>query len=166
MRRLTTSRRVAGLIAVLVLATGIAAASAQTQNRKERANTLELTYTKWFAPGFPNMVGVVGGDIAGQFGGAVLEARPGASGRFTRLKAIYIVVAPDPSRSLTIRVKGAQDNQSGTAELNGRVVDGWRTGARVHAQYKVISCTQSPDQTCFQGTISIKQRHDDEDDDD
>jgi hypothetical protein len=163
MRRLKTSRRFAGLIAVLVLATGITAASGQTRNRMAHEKTagVELTYTKWFAPGFPNMVGVVGGDIVGQFGGAVLKATPDDTGQFIRLTAIYIVVAPDPSRSLTIHVEGAQDNQSGTAVLNGRVVDGWLTGARVHAQYKVISCTQSPDHTCFQGTISIKQRSED-----
>jgi hypothetical protein len=84
------------------------------------------------------------------------------------LRAIYIVVAPDPSRSLTIRVEGAQDNESGTAVLDGRVVDGRLTGARAPAEYKVISCTQSSDQTCFQGTISIKQRseHDDDEEDD
>ena len=78
MRRLETSKRFAGLIAVLVLATGITAASAQTENRKghdERAG-LELTYTKWFAPGVPNMVGVVGGDIVGKFGGASSMPRP------------------------------------------------------------------------------------------
>ena len=92
---------------------------------------------------------------------AVLKATPDATGRFIRLTAIYIVVAPDPSRSLTIHVDGAQDNQSGTAVLDGRVVDGWLTGARVHAQYDVISCTQSPDHTCFQGTIDIKQRSED-----
>ena len=160
MRRLRISKRFAGLIAVLVLATGITAASAQTQNRMahDKAASIELTYTKWFAPGFPNMVGVVGGDIVGQFGGAVLEATPDPTGRFIRLTAIYIVVAPDPSRSLTIRVEGAQDNQSGTAVLDGRVVDGWLTGARVHAEYRVISCTQSSDHTCFQGTISVKRR--------
>lgn len=170
MRRLKTSRRFAGLIAVLVLATGITTASAQTENRRghgERAG-LELTYTKWFAPGFPHMVGVVGGDIVGQFGGAVLKATP--DGRFIKLTAIYIVIAPDPSRSLTIRVKGAQDTQLGTAVLNGRVVDGPLTGARAHAEFKVIDCEQS-DGPCFQGTISIKQRskhddHDEEDDDD
>ena len=74
------------------------------------------------------------------------------------LTAVYIVVAPDPSRSLTIHVEGVQDNQSGTAVLDGRVVDGSLAGAHAHAEYKVISCTQSPDQTCFQGTISIKRR--------
>ena len=132
----------------------------------ERAG-LELTYTKWFAPGFPNMVGVVGGDIVGQFGGAVLKATPDATGRFVRLRAIYIVVATDPSRSLTIRVKGAQDLQSGTAVLKGRVVDGPLTGARARAEFKVIDCEQS-DGPCFQGTISIKQRskHDDDEEDD
>jgi hypothetical protein len=167
MRRLETSRRFAGLIAVLVLAAGITAASAQPENGRghgKRAG-LELTYTKWFAPSFPHMVGVVGGDIVGQFGGAVLEATPDASGRFIRLKAIYIVVAPDPSRSLTIRVTGAQGIQSGTAELNGRVVDGPLTGARARAEFKVIDCEQS-DGPCFQGTISIKQRSDDEEHDD
>jgi hypothetical protein len=158
MRRLKRSRRFAGLIAVLVLAVGVATASAQTQTGKgqdEHAG-LELTYTKWFAPSFPNMVGVVGGDIDGQFGGAVLKAVPDATFRFIRLTAIYIVVAPDSSRSLTIHVDGVQDNQSGTAVLDGRVVDGPLKGARAHAEYAVISCTQSPDGTCFQGTISVK----------
>jgi hypothetical protein len=166
MPRLKTSRHFAGLIAVVVVATGITAASAQTQNPSghgKRAG-LELSYTKWFAPGFPNMVGVVGGDIVGQFGGAVLKATPDATGRFIRLRAIYIVVAPDPSHSLTIRVEGAEDTQSGTALLNGRVVDGWLKGARAHAEYEVISCEQSPDQTCFQGTIRIKRPSEDSDD--
>jgi hypothetical protein len=68
---------------------------------------------------------------------------------------VYIVVAPDPSRSLTIHVEGVQENQSGTAVLDGRVVDGQLTGD-AHTPNKVISCTQLPGGTCFQGTISIK----------
>jgi hypothetical protein len=161
MRRLKTSTRFAGLIAVLMLATGITAASAQTQDRREHGKRggLELTFTKWFDPGFPHMVGVVGGDIDGQFGGAVLQATSDG-----RLKAIYIVVAPDPSRSLTIRLNGASD-QSGTAVLEGRVVDGRLTGARARVEFKLIDCEQS-DGPCFQGTISIKQRDGDEGDDD
>jgi len=69
---------------------------------------------------------------------------------------VYIVVAPDLSRSLTIHLEGVQDNQSGTAMLDGPVVDGQLTGARAHPEYKVISSTQSSGGTCFQGTISIK----------
>jgi hypothetical protein len=169
MCRLETSRRFAGLIAVVVLAAGITAASAQTQNRSAESKRagLELTYKKWFAPGFPHMVGVVGGDIVGQFGGAVLEATPDATGHFVRLTAIYIVRAPDPSRSLTIRVEGAQDTQTNTAVLDGRVLDGSLKGARAHAEFEVLSsCAESPSGPCFEGTISIKQRDDDEDDDD
>ena len=166
MRRLKTSRRFAGLIAVVVLAAGITTASAQTQNRSghgKRAG-LELTYTKWFAPGFPHMVGVVGGDIVGQFGGAVLNNPMPDDAGLTQLTAIYIVRATDASRSLTIRVEGF--SQSGTAVLKGRVVDGWLKGARARAEFKVLSsCTQSPNGPCFQGTISIKQRDDEEDDD-
>jgi hypothetical protein len=156
MRRHEILKRLAGLIAVFMLAAGITAISAQTQNRSghgERAG-LELTFTKWFAPDFPYMVGVVGGDIDAKFGGAVLQATPDG-----RLKAIYIVVAPDPSRSLTIRLNGASD-QSGTAVLEGRVVDGRLTGARARVEFEKIDCPESPG-PCFEGTISIKKGDDD-----
>jgi hypothetical protein len=125
---------------------------------------LELTYTKWFEPGFPHMVGVVGGDIVGPFGGAVLNnPMADATGRMP-LSAIYIVRAADASRSLTIRVDGALDTKTGTAVLNGRVVDGSLKGARACAEFKVITCGDPP-RECFQGTIRIKQRGGDEDDD-
>jgi hypothetical protein len=147
-----------GLIAVLVVAASIAAASAHTQNRDvhygEPVN-VELTYTKWFAPGFPNMVGVVGGDLVGRFGGAVLERTPDATGHFVHLTAIYIVIAADPEQSFTARVEGIQDNQTATANLDGRVIDGALDRAHVHAQYKVVTCTEAPSGKCFQGTISV-----------
>jgi hypothetical protein len=170
MRRLEMSRRFAGGIAVLVLAAGITAASAQTHNRSvdgKRAG-LELTYTKWFAPGFPNMAGVVGGDIVGPFGGVVLNnPAPDDSGR-VQLTAIYIVRAADASRSLTMRVEGAHDTNTNMAVLNGRVVDGLLKGARARAEFKMIGCDEVPSDVqaptsgdCFQGTISIKKRDDD-----
>jgi len=161
MHRFTTSMRVAGLFAALALVAGATTASARTHNqsRHETEPGLLLTYAKWFAPGFPNMVGTVGGDIDGQFGGAVLRAMPDPTGRFIHLSAIYIVVAPDPSQSLTMRVDGVQDNQSGTAVLDGRVVDGYLWGAHVHAEYKVISsCAQASGGVCFQGTIKVQRR--------
>ncbi len=163
MNGFTTSVRVAGLVVSLVLIAGAATASARThdQSRHETEPGLLLTYTKWFAPGFPNMVGTVGGDISGTFGGAVLRATPDASGRFIRLSAIYIVVAPEPSKSLTMRMDGVQDNQSGTAVLDGRVVDGYLWGAHVHAEYTVISdCPQAAGAPCFQGTIKVHGRTD------
>jgi hypothetical protein len=157
-RRFTMKRTMA-FVAVVAVAAGLAATSqAHTTGAAHPAGRadLQLTYTKWFAPSFPNMVGVVGGDISGQFGGAVLHLAPtDSSGHFVQITAVYIVVAADPSRSFTAHVEGVQDNATQTAVLDGRVVDGQLKGAHVHAEYKVISCTEAPNGTCFQGTITV-----------
>ena len=149
-----------GLILTVALSAGLATAGQAGRGGAHHAGPpgVELTYTKWFAPSFPNMVGVVGGDIAGKFGGAVLQATPDATGRFVQLTAVYIVIAPDPTKSFTAHVEGAQDNQTHTAVLDGRVVDGYLKRAHVHAEYAVISCAQAPNGTCFQGTISVTRR--------
>src|SRR5205085_9240546 len=127
LRRRRFTMRLLGLMLALVVAGGIAASGQAHVGHGHHAKTepgLELTYTKWIAPGFPNMTGVVGGDIDGRFGGAVLERTPDASGRFIHLTSVYIVVAPDPSESFTAHVEGVQDNQTATAVLDGRVTDG------------------------------------------
>ena len=65
-------KRFIGLILALVVAGGFAVASqARSASGHDGQPGVELTYTKWFAPTFPNMVGDVGGDIVGKFGGAV-----------------------------------------------------------------------------------------------
>src|SRR5262245_3988984 len=157
-------KRCLGLMLAVAVAGGLAAASqARSGSAQDKAAVVrvELTYTKWFAPGFPNMVGVVAGDIVGKFGGAVLQASPDATGRFVRLNAVYIVIAPDADQSFTAHVEGVQDNQTRTAVLDGRVVDGYLKRAHVHAEYTVISCTQAPNGTCFQGAISVTRSSDD-----
>ena len=148
-----------GLIAVLVVAASIASASAQTHTRiaHHGSPALELTYTKWIAPGLPNLVGVVGGDIVGKFGGAVYERT--VSGNTVYLDAIYIVIAPDPARSFTAHIKGTEDLTTLKAVLDGRVVDGFMKRAHVHVEFDVITCTQAPSGTCFQGTISVRRGH-------
>lgn len=157
-----TKLRVFGLIAVLVAAASIAAASAQTQTLRRHHGTgpadLELTYTKWIAPGFPNLVGVVGGDIVGKFGGAVYERT--VNGSLVHLDAIYIVIAPEPAKSFTAHVEGTEDLTTLKAVLDGRVVDGFLNRAHVHVEFDVINCTQAPSGTCFQGTISVRRTHD------
>ena len=152
-----TKRRFVGLIAAVILATGIAAASARTQTGHARdadSTGLDLTYTKWIAPGFPNLVGVVGGDIVGKFGGAVYERT--VDGNLVHLDAIYVVIAPDPAKSFTAHVEGTEDLSTLKAVLDGRVVDGFMNHAHVHVQFDVITCTQAPNGTCFQGTISVR----------
>ena len=149
--------RFIGLIAVLVVAASIATASAQTQSRgghDGKPTSLELTYTKWFAPDYPNMVGRVGGDIVGTFGGAVLERTitfPSA-----HITAVYVVIAPDPAQSFTAHLEGGYANlATGEAVLDGRVVDGWLKKAKVHVEFKNISCAEAASGMCFQGTISV-----------
>ena len=153
----------AAALAVAVVGSLTAASQARSRHGHVARSTagLELTYKKWLAPGFPNMVGVVGGDIVGRFGGAVLQATPDATGRFVHLTAIYIVIAPDPAKSFTAHVEGVQDNKTNTAVLDGRVVDGNLKRAHVHAQFTVISCTEAPSGTCFQGTISVQRSSED-----
>ena len=152
-----TKRRFVGLIAAVTVATSITAASARTQTGHARdadSTGLDLTYTKWMAPGFPNLVGVVGGDIVGKFGGAVYERT--VDGNLVHLDAIYVVIAPDPAKSFTAHVEGTEDLSTLKAVLDGRVVDGFMKQAHVHVQFDVITCTQAPNGTCFQGTISVR----------
>ena len=161
-----TKLRFIGLIAVLVAAASISAGSAQTQilrgHAKKGPADLELTYTKWVAPGFPNLVGVVGGDIVGTFGGAVYEKTGPDSNGLVHLSAIYIVIAPDPAQSFTAHVQGIEDLNTQSAVLDGRVVDGFLNHARVHVEFTIVTpCAQAPSGTCFQGTISVRRGSDD-----
>jgi hypothetical protein len=154
-------KRFLGLILAVAVTGSLAAASqarSGSAHDKEPTVGVELTYTKWFAPGFPNMAGVVGEDIVGKFGGAVIERTPDATGRFVHLTAVYIVVAPDPAKAFTAHVEGVNDNQTRSAVLDGRVVDGYLKRAHVHAEFTTISCTEAPSGTCFQGTINVKGR--------
>ena len=149
-------KRLVALILAVAVAGGSAAASQAHSDRGHGGKHagLELTYKKWTAP-FPNMVGVVGGDIVGKFGGAVYTATPDASGR-VQISAIYIVIAPDASQSFTAHVEGGwAASTTGKAVLDGHVVDGYLKGARVHVKFDTVSCTESPDGTCYQGTISV-----------
>lgn len=149
-------RVVALILAIAVVAGSATASQAHSRDRHSgKPAGLELTYKKWTSP-FPNFVGVVGGDIVGKFGGAVYTATPDATGRI-QISAIYIVIAPDPSQSFTAHVQGGWDaSTTGKAVLDGRVVDGYMKGGRVHVRFDTVSCTESPDGTCYQGTISVR----------
>jgi hypothetical protein len=147
-------RFLALILAVAVTGSVAAASQARSGGGHDKDVAVELTFTKWFAPGLPNMVGVVGGDIAGRFGGALLE-RSDPTLRFVYLTSVYIVVADDPAKSFTAHVEGVQDNQSLTGVLDGRIVDGYLKRAHVHVEFAVITCTQASSGRCFQGTISV-----------
>ncbi len=150
------SRRTAFVITVLtalILGAGALAAAGQVNARA--SDGVELTYTKWFSPAFPHMIGVVGGDIEGAFSGTVLDISTPGDKRFTYLAAQYNVIANDPAKSFSAMVVGRQDNQKLTAVLTGYVSSGYLTGDRVRAQYTVFSCARSANGRCFTGTIRL-----------
>src|SRR5882762_1451544 len=147
------------LVVALTVITGPSASAASTLGSDSRASgekgagDVQLTYTKWFAPAFPTMQGVVGGDIEGTFGGAVLARTMLPT--VVLLEARYEIIANKPSHSFTAMIAGSLDRATGVAVLDGTVTAGWLTGKSVHVEFRVIACTQAPDGTCFTGTIRV-----------
>jgi hypothetical protein len=122
--------------------------------RDNQRRPVDITFTKWIT-GFPLMAGFVGGDVAGDFTGEVMQYQESGNRRITRLEAMYEVQAGN--RSFTALIRGGQNNETGTAILDGVILGGWRTGARVHVEYEVkTDCTGAPPGLCFQGTIHIE----------
>src|SRR5438309_2743766 len=94
------------LIVALTVITGPSASAAsargtETQSRDggKGSGDVVLTYTKWFAPAYPTMQGIVGGDIEGTFGGAVLSRT--VLPAVVLLEARYEIIANKPSHSFT-----------------------------------------------------------------
>jgi hypothetical protein len=119
------------------------------------------------------MEGFTGGDVPGDFVGEVLERQvsqrqadecyaPPSCGRIIRLEAMYEVRAGN--HSFTALIRGGTSGDTGAALLDGVILFGWRTGARVHVEFQTMpapsptesGCAGAPDgKTCFQGTITI-----------
>ena len=82
------------------------------------------------------------------------------NGHVTGLEALYEVV--DGDRSFSALIRGGQ-NAAGAALLEGVVLAGWRTGARVQVEFQrfvaipgASSCIGAPlNKTCFVGTIHV-----------
>jgi len=161
------------LVVALTVITGPSASAASARGAEAQSlasgkgsGDVQLTYTKWFAPAFPTMQGVVGGDIEGTFGGAVLTRT--VLPTVVLLEARYEIIANKPSHSFTAMIAGSLDRATGLAVLDGTVTAGWLTGKAVHVEFLTISCTQAPNGTCFTGTIRVikaSNADDDENDD-
>jgi hypothetical protein len=118
-----------------------------------------VTFTKWLTT-YPKMAGVVGGAVVGDFAGEVLTLQNSTNPdvtSITRLVAIYDIKDSSGPHSFTALIQGGQNNQTNQALLDGVILDGWQTGARVHVKYLVIAnCAGNPTGPCFQGTITIE----------
>jgi hypothetical protein len=141
------------------------AAGPSGRDGDEDRGGVEITYTKWIttplpAPSCCLMVGFVDNGPVGSFVGEVLGRQVSADGTITRLEAMYEVA--DGERSFTALIRGGTDNVAGAALLDGVILAGWRTGARVHVEFQVMTnCSGAPAGRCFQGTIRIGPHGDD-----
>jgi hypothetical protein len=117
---------------------------------------IEVTFTKWIDPSFPQFKGVAGGDVPGDFAATVLQRTPFDNGNIIDLRARYEVIADNAARSFVAEIEGKQNTQIRSAVLNGSVVEGWLTGARVHVTFDVIQpCPQFNKPVCFTGILRV-----------
>jgi hypothetical protein len=151
---------------------GFPVPSAETSRNKHQ-QPVDITFTKWVTT-FPLMEGITGGDVPGEFVGEVLERQvsqrqaetcyqPAPNcGRVIRLEAFYEVQAGD--RSFVALIRGGSSGDTGAAQLDGTILFGWRTGARVHVEFQTMIPASSTDsacvgapagKNCFQGTIHV-----------
>ena len=137
-------------------------ASKAADSRSSRP--VEITFTKWVnvVDGFNLLEGFTGGDVVGDFTGESLQAQRSYNGEIQRIEATYGVLAGD--RSFTALIRGGRTTNPGDAILDGVILAGWRTGAHVHVEFRVVpapsptesGCEGAPvGKTCFQGTIHV-----------
>lgn len=176
--------------AVMTLVLPMSAAIAADQRDADHGNKLgdrpiTVSFTKWRVnvpadatqPPF-QFDGIARGAVSGTFVAEVLQRQTAAyaklRNKLTRLEAVYevqteaCVATPgvcglDGDRSFTALLRGGQ-NAAGSGRLDGVILAGWRTGARVHVEFErhvpatsaEFACSDAPiNTTCFEGTLEI-----------
>jgi len=170
MKTTRIATRFASLMSVILLTLQISpAVAAGPQGQSENHQTFEVTFTKWrtgvtpapvapFGPADPGQniilfTGFAGGDAPGAFAAEVLYRKASTDGKIAQLWPIYKVSSGN--RSFTALIQGGS-TAAGLGLLEGVVMDGWRTGARVRVRFQsMTNCDGAPAGPCFQGTIRI-----------
>jgi hypothetical protein len=150
---------------VLLFQMSSAAAGAPPQEaRHHNDRDVVVHFTKWVLDTsklpFP-MAGVVSvGSVTGEFVGEVLEVYSTRDNNFLAIEATYGVYLRNRP-FFTALIRDGQNNADGTAILDGVILGGWRTGAPVHVEFRVLdSCAGNPNQSgplaaCLEGTILV-----------
>jgi hypothetical protein len=122
-----------------------------------QGQAFDISFTKWIA-GFPNMAGVVGGDVgAGTFTGEILNIS--SVGTITKIEALYHMHGS--RHSFTAHVYVVENDAIGKAAITGLVTSGWLKGASVEGEYTVYSTCpiatpgNSNGTLCFQGELEL-----------
>jgi hypothetical protein len=160
----------ASLLSVILLTLQISpSVAAGPQGQSENHQSFEVTFTKWrtgvtpapvppFPPADPGQniilfTGYAGGDAPGAFAAEVLYRKASTDGRIAQLWPIYKVASGN--RSFTALIHGGSTS-AGLGLLEGVVMEGWRTGARVRVRFQSrTNCDGAPPGPCFVGTIRI-----------
>jgi hypothetical protein len=121
-----------------------------------QAHEEQVSFTKWFSPAFPSMVGFVDNEPVGSFTGQVLNLTQTQG--LALIEAEYNVTTDDPSTSFTALIAGVQNGTTNRAVLTGFVTKGPLTGQPVLVKFtQRTSCAGAPATAspCFQGTIRV-----------
>ena len=170
MKTIRIATRIAFLLSLALLTLqNSTIVAAGLHERSENHQNFEVTFTKWgvgvtpspvppFPPADPGQnislfIGVAGGDAPGAFSAEVLYRKASTDGSIAQLWPIYKVSSGN--RSFTALIQGGS-TAAGLGLLEGVIMDGWRTGARVRVRFqRMTNCEGAPAGTCFKGTIRI-----------
>jgi hypothetical protein len=166
MRTFRLHSRVACFVGAVALLVQISPALASDDDHNSRP--VAISFTKWGAPPpatpptpfFGLFEGFSGDGLVGSFNAEVLWRQASVNGHVAGLEAMYEVV--DGDRSFTALIRGGS-NAAGLGLLDGVILAGWRTGARVHVVFQrylanplMPSCEGAPvNKNCFVGTIYV-----------
>jgi len=165
MRTVRTRSGVACLVGAMVLLFPFAPVMAGSRDDHNRP--VDVTFTKWGVtapplpapqPPFGLLEGFAGDGPVGSYVGEVLWRQASLNGHVVGLTAMYEVV--DGDRSFTALIRGGS-NPAGLGLLDGVILAGWRTGARVQVVFQRHlasegGCAKAPaGKTCFEGTIYV-----------
>jgi hypothetical protein len=182
MKIIGVQSRVSPFLIAVVLLFQLSPALARETTKDSRRGPVEVSFTKWRTAVLPPsgvpirhlFKGIVGGDLGvGDFVGEVLDRKvstpctafdppctPGITpatitGSIIALHAIYEVQVGE--HSFTALIQGGTNGATGAALLDGVILAGWRTGAKVHVAFQTMTnCADAPAGTCFQGLIRIE----------
>lgn len=168
MRTIGIRTRVASFVTAVALLIQMSPAVAAGQDQDHNSRPVEITFTKWAAPApavpptpfFGLFEGFAGDGLLGSFNAEVLWRQASLNGHVAGLEAMYEVV--DGDRSFTALIRGGS-NAAGLGLLDGVILAGWRTGARVQVVFQrylanplLPSCEGAPiNKNCFKGTIHV-----------
>lgn len=139
-------------VAVAPAANVMQSKNARQSNDEMESKPLNLSFTKSLTDPAGIWQGTISGDMNGQLTTKLLALTE--SGPIWHVTFDWIIVADDPEKSFTARLKGILNTKTGMVIMNGEVIEGWLLGAQVHEEGQMMDAETST----FEGTIKVLHR--------